>query len=135
MWNIHSITKIFVTEHQKIVNTACRCLVVTRFLYCYLFCGVQVSFGRRFSHWKLILPYKSTFLSDEKIHKPYESFISLFSPKSGLRILKRRIHSRTCSENLFFHELPANELRRQFHKNCSRDRKIWLWHNLQLFCK
>ncbi len=54
--------------------------------------------------------------------------------------LKLRIHSRTCSENLFFHELPVNEgkmtnqHRCQLCENCWRDRKIFpqMWKRTKI---
>ncbi len=48
-----------------------------------------------------------------------------------LRTLCSQTRLQTCSENLIFHELPANygkmmnQLRQQFRENCWRDRKIF----------
>ncbi len=70
------------------------------------------------------------------------SVINIYDPKSHntvLIFLKLRIHlrtlclqtcSRTCSENLFFHQFPtnqgkmANQLRRQLRENCWRGWEI-----------
>ncbi len=62
-------------------------------------------------------------------------FFAVFSCKVNLlirlRIHSRTLFSRTCSENLFFYKLPANQgkmtnqLRQQLRETCWRGRKIF----------
>ncbi len=43
-WNTYSIAIILVIEHQKIVNTACRCLAGTRFFFTVIYSLVEYKF-------------------------------------------------------------------------------------------
>ncbi len=73
---------------------------------------------------------KHTFFSSSLVKKAF-----FYNTAQKERLLScvytHKHHLRTCSENLFFHELLANQgkmmnqLRRQLCENCWRDRKIF----------